>query len=217
MQDLVSLRDEPGTQREYETIYIVKPDTEPSQLQGINERLRTLIEGAEGKLITVENWGKRKLAYEIKKQTKGVYLYWHYLANPHLITELERNLRMIDHVVRFLTVKVDENVDPTARPSNVTEETYLQAATTRPDEEDFYLGKASADEAWGLDDDDSDEKNEKDGKETQQTASAEPGEAPSSAAADDGSAQTSEASTETDAEPPDQDSESEPKKEEGNE
>ena len=69
-----------------------------------------------GKVLTVDNWGKRKLAYEIAKQLKGIYLYWQYLGTAGLVEELERNLRMLDSVIRYHTIKLDSNVDPNARP-----------------------------------------------------------------------------------------------------
>lgn len=152
---LQSMRDQPGTQREYETIYIVRPEATTDQLQELNTRVKGVIEGSSGKLLKVENWGKRKLAYEIKKNTKGIYLYWRYLAPSALVAELERNLRMIDLVIRFLSVRVDADVDPNARPSDVTAESFDAAAESRPDEEDYYMGRAGDDA--GDDDDDGDE------------------------------------------------------------
>ena len=136
---LQSQRDEPGTLREYETIYIVRPDVETEQIREVNNRVRRVIDEAEGKLLRVENWGKRKLAYEIKKNNKGIYLYWRFLADPQLIFEIERNLRMLDTVLRHMTVKVDENIDPNARPSDFNDEAMEKASETAPDEEDLFL------------------------------------------------------------------------------
>lgn len=141
MAQLVSQRDQPGTQREYETIYILKPDAPTEQIQEINDRIRGVIEGRKGKLLRLENWGKRKLAYEISKQLKGIYLYWRYLSPADVVAEVERNLRMLDQVIRFISVKVDEDVDPNARPTDVNDESYAAAAATVPDEEDTYLGR----------------------------------------------------------------------------
>ena len=153
---LHSQRDEPNTQREYETIYIVRPDAEADALREVNARARRVIEEASGKLLRVENWGKRKLAYEIAKHNKGVYLYWRYLGPPQLVAELERNLRMLDSVLRYLTVKVDENVNVNARPTDVTEDSFNAAADTAPDEEDMFLRMGRGERDWS-DDDDSDD------------------------------------------------------------
>ncbi len=138
-----SMRDEPGTQREYETVFILRPDTNQDGIQFVNNRVRGVIESQGGKLLKLDNWGKRKLAYEVKKQLKGIYLYWQYLATSGTVEEIERNLRMLDSVIRYYTVKVDEDIDPNARPSAVDEETFNKAATTVPDEEELATGAAT--------------------------------------------------------------------------
>lgn len=139
---LKSLRDEPGTSREYETIFILRPDTQNETIAQVNQRLRGIVETMGGKILKLDNWGKRKLAYEIRKQLKGIYLYWQYLAIPGVVEELERNLRMLDPVIRYYTVRVDSDIDPNARPSEVTDETWTKAATTAADEEEIMTGQA---------------------------------------------------------------------------
>jgi len=135
---LKSMRNQPGTLREYETIFIVRPDTTTDTLSELNTKVGDIISSNEGKLLQIENWGKRKLAYEIKKYSRGVYLYWKYLAKPELITELERNLRLQDSVIRFLSIIIDEDVDPGARPTDVSSDTVLAASETPADEEAYY-------------------------------------------------------------------------------
>lgn len=136
------MQDEPGTQREFETIFILRPDTNQDGIQLVNTRVRSVIETMGGKLLKLDNWGKRKLAYEVKKQLKGIYLYWQYLGSAGVVEEIERNLRMLDTVIRYYTVKVDEDIDPTARPQVVDEEAFNKAATTVPDEEELVTGAA---------------------------------------------------------------------------
>jgi small subunit ribosomal protein S6 len=138
----LSMRDEPGTQREFETIFILRPDTNQDGIQLVNTRVRGVIDQMGGRLLKLDNWGKRKLAYEVKKQLKGIYLYWQYLGTAGVVEEIERNLRMLDTVIRYYTVKVDEDIDPTARPAAVDEETFNKAATTVPDEEALVTGAA---------------------------------------------------------------------------
>jgi small subunit ribosomal protein S6 len=137
-----SMRDEPGTQREYETIFILRPDTNQEGITLVNTRVRSVIDQMGGKIMKLDNWGKRKLAYEIKKQLKGIYLYWQFLGTTGMVEEIERNLRMLDPVIRYYTVKVDEDVDPNARPTSVDEETFTKAASTVPDEEELVTGTA---------------------------------------------------------------------------
>ena len=115
MARLQSLRDTPNTSREYETIYILRPNTPNEGVAEVNNRIKAIIEGMGGKILKVDNWGKRRLAYEVAKERKGIYLYWQYLAQPGVVEETERNLRMLDSVIRYLTTKVDENIDVAAR------------------------------------------------------------------------------------------------------
>ena len=154
MSQAQSMRDEPGTQREYETIFILRPDTNQEGITQVNGKVRTVIEQMGGKILKLDNWGKRKLAYEIKKQLKGIYLYWQFLGSTGMVEEIERNLRMLDSVVRYYTVMVDSDIDPAARPSNVDEETFVKAASTVPDEEELVTGAAPR--PFGDDDDDDD-------------------------------------------------------------
>lgn len=152
MTRLASLRDKPGTAREYETIYILRPNTPNEGVAEVNTRIKGVIEGMGGKIIKIDNWGKRRLAYEVAKERKGIYLYWLYLAQPGVVEETERNLRMLDSVIRYLTVKVDEDVDVTARPTELDDSSFEKAAQTAADEEDMFLARGS-DESSSEDDD----------------------------------------------------------------
>jgi len=140
----ISMRDEPGTQREYETIFILRPDTNQEGITHVNSKVRQVIESMGGKTLKLDNWGKRKLAYEIKKQLKGIYMYWQFLATAGVVEEIERNLRMLDSVIRYYTVKVDEDVDPNVRPSTVDDEVFAKAASTIPDEEELVTGAVAS-------------------------------------------------------------------------
>jgi len=158
MARLVSQRDTPNTAREYETIYILRPNTPNEGVAEVNTKVRSVIEGLGGKILKVDNWGKRRLAYEVAKERKGIYLYWLYLGSPGMVEETERNLRMLDNVVRFLTVKVDENIDVGARPTEIDETSYEKAATTAADEEDIFLkGMPEGSDADDLGDSDDDD------------------------------------------------------------
>ena len=157
MAHLPSLADAPGTLREYETIYILKPDTANDKVAELNQRVRSIIEERKGKILKVDNWGKRRLAYEIKKQLKGIYLYWLYLGSPDIVVEFERNMRMLDPVIRYMTVVVGHDVVPDERATEVTDEMYERAASTAADEEEIMLGRADIDsDRLGGDDDDGD-------------------------------------------------------------
>ena|SRR5579863_7409068 len=154
MARLQSLRDTPNTAREYETIYILRPNTPNEGVAEVNTRIKGVIEGMGGKIIKVDNWGKRRLAYEVAKERKGIYLYWQYLAQPGVVEECERNLRMLDNVIRYLTTKVDENIDVSARPSEIDDTSYEKAAQTAADEEDLFLSRGGDESSHGSDDED---------------------------------------------------------------
>jgi small subunit ribosomal protein S6 len=154
MARLQSLSDTPNTAREYETIYILRPNTPNEGVAEVNARIKGIIEGMGGKIIKVDNWGKRRLAYEVAKERKGIYLYWQYLAQPGVVEETERNLRMLDSVIRYLSTRVDENIDVAARPTEIDDTSFEKAAQTAADEEDLFLSRGSEEMPSSDDDDD---------------------------------------------------------------
>lgn len=145
MAQLQSLADAPNTLREYETIYILNPDTLNDKVAEVNERVKAIIEDRGGQILAVDNWGKRKLAYEIKKERKGIYLFWQYLGSPDIVAEFERNMRMIDPVMRYMTVKLENNVASGSRESSVDGETFEKAASTAADEEEIMMKRSPGD------------------------------------------------------------------------
>jgi small subunit ribosomal protein S6 len=94
--------------RKYETIFILDPDLEEEQTQSTIEKVKGIITQAEGEILKVEDWGKRKLAYEVKKKSKGHYVLIHFSGAPALLSELERNFRVMDAVIKFQSVRLDE-------------------------------------------------------------------------------------------------------------
>jgi small subunit ribosomal protein S6 len=96
--------------REYETIYILRPDIDADSADRVAQRVTDVVDREHGKLVKFESWGRRKLAYEVGKQRKGVYIYVKYLGKGGLVQELERNLRMQDVVLKHLTVQVRDDV-----------------------------------------------------------------------------------------------------------
>ena len=95
--------------RKYETIFILDPDLEEEQIQSAIEKTKGIITQNSGEILKVEDWGKRKLAYQVKKKAKGHYLLIHFMGSPTLVSELERNFRVMDAVIKFQSVRLDEN------------------------------------------------------------------------------------------------------------
>lgn len=98
--------------REYETIYVLRPDLPKATLEKVASRVEDVVGREGGKMTLVENWGRRPLAYPIQHQKRGVYVYVKYLGDGAVVAEVERNFRMLDEVMRFQTVKVSDGIDP---------------------------------------------------------------------------------------------------------
>jgi len=92
----------------YESVVIINPNVEEEEMKSLIKKFSTLI-NKDGKVDSVEELGKKKLAYEIKKQKEGYYVIFHFESNPDLINELERKLRITDEVIKFMTIK-DEQI-----------------------------------------------------------------------------------------------------------
>jgi small subunit ribosomal protein S6 len=150
-----------GTQREYETTMILKPETHKETIRTLAGRLQSILERNGGRLQKIDNWGTRTLAYPIGRNKKGIYLYIRYLGGSDMVKELERNLRINDDVARYLTVLVDEDVDPGARPSDVDDESMEAATEVAPDPLD---SRENAEEVYhkATDDDDDDDDDDED-------------------------------------------------------
>ena len=91
----------------YESIFILKSSVSDEDIQKIVGKMEGIVkQGAE--LLTTENWGKKKLAYEVAKEKRGVYVLLRFQGKGDIISELERNYRIDDNVIKFLTVKLDK-------------------------------------------------------------------------------------------------------------
>ena len=91
----------------YESVIIINPNVDEEGIKGLVQKLTDLINN-DGKVEKVDELGKKKLAYEIQKNKEGYYGVFNFEANPDLISELERNYRITDEVIKFMTIKVEE-------------------------------------------------------------------------------------------------------------
>jgi small subunit ribosomal protein S6 len=94
-------------QREYETIYILRPDAGREITESVATRVSDAIKNA-GKLTRVENWGRRRLAHDIGRIKGGIYVYFKYIGGGGLVSEVERTLRLQESVLKFQTVKIGD-------------------------------------------------------------------------------------------------------------
>ncbi len=101
--------------REYETIYLIKAETPDEQVDELKERLRGVVSREGGKVIRFTNQGKRKTAFPVAKNNKAIFMHCLYVGKPGLVHEFERNLKMMDVVTKFQSVKLADEVDFDAR------------------------------------------------------------------------------------------------------
>ena len=97
--------------RRYETLFILRPDLGEAQIKDIIKRFEGLAAAGGGELIETEEWGFRELAYHIKGERRGYYVRLDYAADAATMNEIERNLKLQDTVLRYLSVLADVEVD----------------------------------------------------------------------------------------------------------
>jgi len=97
--------------RRYETIFIADNDLSEEDRSPIFEKLKDLIQQHSGLLVMVDQWGGKKLAYEIKKKARGYYVRLDYCGSGILVNEIERFFRIDDRILKYMTVVLDKDVD----------------------------------------------------------------------------------------------------------
>lgn len=97
--------------RIYETMLVLDPEMSKEQVDGFREKLKQFLGDRGVEVLKVEEWGVNTLAYEIKKKKQGYYLLLYLNGDAALIAEMERSLRLMDEVLRYLTVKKEEDIE----------------------------------------------------------------------------------------------------------
>lgn len=96
--------------RRYETIYILRPTLSEDEINTIIENTNTILGTDGGQIISLDKWGLRKLAYLIKKEPQGYYVYCDFATAPANVSEMERKFRIDDSVMKYLTVKLADDI-----------------------------------------------------------------------------------------------------------
>lgn len=94
--------------RNYEIMFIVHPNATEEEIDKINGQIESIVTNGGGKVEKLEKMGKRRLAYEVEKQREGYYVLFVLIADGDIIRECERRLRVMDAVMKYLTVRTDE-------------------------------------------------------------------------------------------------------------
>ncbi len=103
----------------YETIFIVKTDLGDEALAERIAWVTDILTSNGAEVINIEQWGKKRLAYQVKKQKHGIYVLMHYEGDPKVVPELERNLRLSEDILKHLTVKLEGALVDKARAAAV--------------------------------------------------------------------------------------------------
>jgi small subunit ribosomal protein S6 len=117
----------------YESIFIINPNISDDETAAVIKKMQDVVAKQSGEMLKFEDWGKKKLAYEIKKQKRGHYAFFQFKAAPNAVSELERTYKMTDTVIKFITVKLEKELRTKPAP--------------KPKKKD--LAKAAAAEAAG--------------------------------------------------------------------
>ncbi len=96
--------------RRYDVVFIALSNLSDADISEVIERYQNMVTERKGLIIKVEKWGKRKLAYEINKQTMGFYVLFDFAGDSAVVDEMERNLKIDDKILKFLTVKTAEEI-----------------------------------------------------------------------------------------------------------
>jgi small subunit ribosomal protein S6 len=124
----------------YETIFVINPDLGEDEVQNVVTKFTGIISSQNGVLLKLEEWGRRRLAYKIEKFSQGYYVLADFASQPTGVAELERNLKIDDRIIRFLSVKTGENVNVEALQLEI-------AAKTKPPVEAAAAPEPAVEEA----------------------------------------------------------------------
>ena len=94
----------------YESIFIINPNIPDDETNAVIKKMQDIVAKQGGELVKFEDWGNKKLAYEVRKQKRGHYVFFQIKGAPAVITELERNYKLTDTVIKYMTVKLDKEL-----------------------------------------------------------------------------------------------------------
>lgn len=96
--------------RNYEVVFVAAPTLASEELDNFINHIQTVVESKNGKVVKVDNWGKKSLAYKIKRFREGYYVVLTIDGDGSAITEMERRFRVTDYILRYISVRIDEDL-----------------------------------------------------------------------------------------------------------
>jgi small subunit ribosomal protein S6 len=106
----------------YESLFIIRASVSDQETTALIEKMKAVAEKTGAQFIKSENWGKKKLAYEVKRERKGTYVYFYFRAPNITVGELERSYRLEDSIIKFLTVHLKKELVPPRPREALSEE-----------------------------------------------------------------------------------------------
>ncbi len=128
--------------RRYETFIIIDPDLSDEERSPIFEKVKDLIKQEECLLVTLDEWGGRRLAYEIKKKSRGYYVRLDYCGTGKFVNEMERFFRIDDRVMKYMTVLLDKYADIELIKEEIAK---AEAKETEPDQNESDIELSAPD------------------------------------------------------------------------
>jgi small subunit ribosomal protein S6 len=100
----------------YESIFIINPNITDDETNAVIKKMQDVVSKQGAEMLKFEDWGKKKLSYEIKKQKRGHYVFFQFKGTPAAISELERTYKLTDAVIKFLSVKLEKELRTKPEP-----------------------------------------------------------------------------------------------------
>lgn len=134
--------------RQYETIFIINPDLDESQTNDVIEGVKTAIESGGGKVLRVDPWGKKKLAYAVKQHNDGYYVLIVFEGSPEFVTQLNGHYRITERIIKHIVVQFEGDLAalppshasaPPGERSDSTDARPFEDAESENEDEDRYL------------------------------------------------------------------------------
>ncbi len=121
--------------RQYETAFLITPKLEEEEMETLIQKMAEVIKKNKGKMVNIEKWGKRKMAYSINGLDEAFYVFFHYQGDSAIPVELERRFRQAETIIRYITLRKELQASPKKRAKAKKED--KPEAEDKREEKDF--------------------------------------------------------------------------------
>ena len=121
--------------RHYETAFLITPKLDEEEMEKLIQKMADVVAKKKGKMIKIDKWGKKRLAYPVEKNNEAFYVFFHYEGEPDIPPELERRFRQTEPVLRYLTLR--KEIQPVTKKRRVKKKKAEEAGEQKEDKEIF--------------------------------------------------------------------------------